>query len=76
MAKASGIWVVVNSDGNVSWSAKTEAPEQFSTPMAARRRAVEIAESNPGEPCYVCKAVGKAVAKITAPIGAATIESL
>lgn len=41
-------FVVIDQEGNVSWNEKTEKGENFSTFKAARKRAEEIAASEPG----------------------------
>lgn len=42
-------YVVTDHDGNISWSAETEAAETFSTFDAAKDRAEDLATDNPGE---------------------------
>ena len=55
---------VIDNQGNTSYSVKKEAPEFFTTELAAVVRATELAESNPGEKVYVGKAVAIAIARV------------
>ncbi len=59
------LFVVTNADGEISWSAKTEAAETFKTFGAAAARAKALAQSEPGKPIRVYTLE----AEIVAPIG-------
>jgi len=65
-------FVVVDSEGNISWSDKTESGESFATQKAAEKRAAELAESSPGSTVGVYQRVSIA----TAPVGKVEIEKL
>lgn len=49
-------FVVVDGQNNISWSARKEEGETFTTFKAAHKRAVEIAEAEPGTEVLVCEA--------------------
>lgn len=51
-------------DNQTSWSAKKEAAEFFGTKGAAQKRAVTLANSEPGELFYICKVVQFADAEV------------
>ena len=48
-------FVVVDAQNNLSWSVKKEAGETFKTYRAARKRAVEVAENDPGGEVLICE---------------------
>lgn len=59
-------FVVIDHEGNPSWSEKKEGPEQFATYKAAEKRARELAWYTPGETMKIFEAIGEVVA----PVGA------
>lgn len=72
MAKRQFWFVVDGVENATSWSVKNETGERFNTEVAASRRATELAAYEPGKTFLVCKAV----ANVTCPVGAATINRL
>lgn len=60
-------YFVMDSEGNVSWSAKTDAAEHFKTKSAAYQRARALAASEPGKPVHVTETVEIVIAKVNAP---------
>lgn len=57
-------FVVIDHEGNPSWSEKKEAPEQFATYQAAEKRARELAGYTPGETMRIFELVGEAIAPV------------
>lgn len=49
-------YVVVDGNNNISWSARAEAGEAFDTYAKAKKRATDIAESEPGTEVLICEA--------------------
>jgi hypothetical protein len=58
---------VIDAEGNPSWSVKNEAPEHFKNQAAARKRAEEMAESEPGSPVYVAQAIETVKCEVSPP---------
>lgn len=58
-------FVVIDHEGNPSWSEKKEGPEQFATYKAAEKRARDIATYTPGEAIRIFEVVGE----VMAPVG-------
>lgn len=48
-------YFVINGENCVSWSANKDESECFKTYNAARKRAAEIAESEPGTEVLICE---------------------
>ena len=65
-------YVVVGEDNLTSWSDKTESGERFSTLKAARRRAAELANNEPGTVFTIFQSHSEAVA----PVGAVELKGL
>lgn len=61
-------FVVIEGDGSVSWSAKTDAAESFPTFAAAEKRAIELAKCEPGDKIGIYTLH----AEVTAPVGKVT----
>ncbi len=57
---------VIDEDDQISYSAKKEAPEHFDTEAAARRRAVALANTEPGKAFYICESIKFADAEVAA----------
>lgn len=57
-------YYVINEENQTSYSAKKEAPEHFITEAASRRRAVELANTDPGKVFYICESVKFADAEV------------
>lgn len=57
-------FVVTDGEGNISWSAKTESTEKFSTFKAAKKRAEELAASEPGTIINIYELTAQAVAPV------------
>ena len=57
-------YVVIDEDGNVSYSLKDEAPEKFRTFKAARARAELLAKFNPGQPIRIYELTAEAFASV------------
>lgn len=57
-------YFVLDSEGNVSWSAKTDAAEHFKTKSAAFQRARALAVSEPGKPVHVAETVEIVICKV------------
>lgn len=49
-------WVVVDGENNVSYDADKEKTQAFKTFAAAKKRAEEIAEAEPGTEVLICEA--------------------
>lgn len=60
-------YIVCDETGNVSYSAKTEAPESFTTFRAAEKRAKELADTSPGQTIGIFELVGEAIAAVAKP---------
>lgn len=60
-------FVVCDGEGNISWNAKTEGPEKFSTFKAAKKRSVELAESEPGHVIRIYELTAETVAAVQVP---------
>lgn len=58
---------VLDSEGNISWSAKTDAAEHFKTKSAAFQRARQLAASEPGKPVHVAETVEIVICKVGTP---------
>jgi len=56
---------VVGEDNLTSWSAKTEEAEHFTTRGAANKRAVALANSEPGKMFFIAEAIAFADAEVT-----------
>jgi hypothetical protein len=65
-------YFVMDNENNPSWNPDDEKAESFASQSAAIKRAVDLAESIPGEPVYVCKAVEI----VTCPVGPAVSEAV
>lgn len=61
-------WFVIDATGTVSWSAKTEEPESFTSFKAAERRATELAKMDAGNDVYICQPVAVVRAEVSAPV--------
>jgi hypothetical protein len=66
------MWFVIDSEGNTSFSDKTEKAEHFRQEDAALKRAQAIAASNPGNVVRICRVV----AEVEAPIGKPVTKKL
>lgn len=58
---------VLDAEGNVSFSAKRDATEHFTTMSAALTRANELAVSEPGKPVHIASTVEIVMCEISAP---------
>lgn len=56
---------VIDEDNQTSFSAKTDSAEHFTTKAAAQRRAVALANSDPGKVFYICESIRFADAEVT-----------
>ena len=56
---------VIDEDNMTSWSGKKEAAESFPTRAAANRRAVALANSEPGKMFFIAEAIAFADAEVT-----------
>ena len=61
-------WFVIDEDGNVSYSAKTQGPESFASRAAAVRRAKALADTQPGVEIHICKTDSIAVCSVLTPV--------
>lgn len=59
---------VIDGEGMVSYSAKTEGPESFGSYAAAVKRAKELAEDDPGAEIIICEAMAFVCATVQTPI--------
>jgi hypothetical protein len=66
------LYVVVDPEGNVSFSASDDQPENFTAFAAANKRAEEMAENAPGHEIGIYKLVAFAVAE-TKPVSTVLI---
>lgn len=57
-------YVIDAEDGSTSWSYKTESGECFKTVPAAQKRALELANSEPGKIFFICQAIQCAQAPV------------
>lgn len=60
-------YVVICSDGNVSYNAETESPECFYTKEQARVRAEIIAREEPGKSVAIYQLISETVCHISDP---------
>lgn len=60
-------FVVCDSEGAVSWSPKTDAPEKFRTFKAAKARSVELANSEPGTTVRIYELTAETIAVVAEP---------
>jgi hypothetical protein len=58
-------WYVVDEDNQTSFSAKAEKAEHFTTKKAAQRRAVHLANTDPGKMFFIAEAVMFADAEVS-----------
>jgi hypothetical protein len=68
-------YVVIDKDGNVSWSATKAAAEKFSTWKAAKKRAEELAASEPGEPVKIYELTAETIVPLK-PVETARKQSI
>lgn len=61
-------YVVTDEDGNISWSAKTEASETFKGFAAAEKRAHEMAKFAPGQTISIYGLEGEVIAPVSEPV--------
>jgi len=61
-------FVVIDADGNPSFSAKLERPEAFGTKAAAEKRAKELAKSEPGQTVGIYRLCAECVAEVSPPV--------
>lgn len=55
---------VIDEDNLTSYSAKADASENFGTRTAAQKRAVDLANREPGKRFFVCEAVAVAQSEV------------
>lgn len=60
-------FVVTNGEGDISWSAKSDKAEKFSTWKAAKARASEIAQSEPGSTVSIYELTAQTTCAVAAP---------
>lgn len=60
-------FVVVDGNGNTSFDSKKEESEKFSTYKSAKRRADELAKSEPGKPVSICEVIAKIECVVSKP---------
>lgn len=65
-------YVVVDEDNLTSWSDKPEGAERFPTLKAARKRATELAKTEPGKPFTIFEACSV----VSAPVGPVEMRDL
>lgn len=61
-------YVVTDENGEISWSAKTEASETFKTFATAEKRARALAESAPGRTISIYGLAAEVIAPVSAPV--------
>jgi hypothetical protein len=61
------LFYVIDHDGNISYSAKREAPEHFTTRGAAIRRAQELAAIDPGKTVCVAEGIDLIICEVAKP---------
>ena len=61
-------FVVTDNEGNISFSAKRDAPETFKSWATAKARAAELANSAPGEKIGIYQIVAEVIAPVSAPV--------
>lgn len=62
------LFFVIDATENLtSWSNKTESGEKFRSVKSARKRALELAASEPGKKFYICQVLNAAVADVASP---------
>lgn len=57
-------FVVVNEEGNLSWSVEKDATERFRSFKAAKARAEELAGLAPGEPIRIYELTAESIAAV------------
>ena len=55
---------VIDEDNQTSFNAKKDAPEHFTKRRAAQKRAVELANSEPGKMFFICETIQFADAEV------------
>lgn len=65
---------VIDAEGNVSYSAKKDAPEHFKTRANAFQRARELAKSEPGRAVHVVETAEVVMCEISEPKRMATYK--
>lgn len=63
-------FVVIDAEGNCSFSEKKEAPERFSTFAQAEKRARELADCDPGQ----LIGIYELAAEVEAPVGKTEVK--
>lgn len=60
-------YFVIDGDGHVSFSIREEAPDAYATLAAAKKRARELAKSEPGHTVVIAQSIAFVTCEVSAP---------